>query len=373
MSFGQHVAKLRLIIRRRTSRLSSGKLKILVVAWACVVVWTVVSFISARPKLRAHLQSKTESNSSPVKQISASVLPPRQRSDESFQTTSFLMPSSGSTVDALGAACFTEKCDGNTSDPSTIDTTVLIGILSDPVEDIEFRAAARETWVKLAQAMNHVRAVFFFPDSSEAVRREAEQHRDIVIGAQADSNMPVAYQMLEHFAQANDALHILRVHVRSYVSVPRLLAKLEHVCIASKCKGEDIWAGRQITNKEITNDRRYQEETGLSSYLPYMSSGAYVISMSLAAALSLMHNDIGLKYYGAEDVSLGLWLIPMAARRIDLGTSIQLERQCCFDSWGGMKVDICTEQAEQLPIVLGVLEKPQYLYKYHDAISACSR
>lgn len=292
--------------------------------------------------------------------------------DEAFHTSSFLMPSKGSKVDALGAACFTDKCDGNASSSSAAKTTILIGILSDPIADAEFRAAARATWVKVANELDQVRAVFFFPARSEMVQQEAEQYQDVVIGFQRNPHMPVAYQMLEHFADAHDALHILRVGVRSYVSVPRLLAKLDHVCAASKCIGEHIWAGRQITNKEITHDRRYQEDTGLSSYLPYMSSGAYVISMALAEALSLMHNEIGLRYYGSEDVSLGLWMIPMAARRLDLGTAMQLEQPCCFDFWGRMKVDICAEQGEQFPIVMSELAFPKYLFKYHASISACS-
>ena len=369
MSFGQVVAKLRLLIRRKLPKSSSAKLKVAAAVWLCILVWTAISFIARRPRHHAKLQA---SLSSPGKQRRAPNWPLAEKVDDRFQTTSFLVPTAGSTAGALGAACFTDKCDGHGGDSSSINTTILIGILSDPVLDIEFRTAARETWVKTAKAMEHVRVVFFSPLSSDAMRKEAEQHKDIVFGTQRDASMPAAFHMLQHFAQASDALHILRVDVRSYVSVPRLLAKLEHVCVASKCRGEDIWAGRQITNKEITNDRRYQEETGLSSYLPYMSSGAYVISMSLAAALSLMHSEIGLKYYSAEDVSLGLWLIPMAARRIDLGTAIQLERPCCFDSLGAMKVDICKEQAEQLPIVLSVLEKPHYLHKYHDAISDCS-
>eukprot|EP00892_Ulva_mutabilis_P003072 jgi/Ulvmu1/12766/UM096_0008.1 len=373
MSLAQRLTKLRLFIRRRISKTSPGKLKVAAVVWVCVLVWVFVSFISATRRHHAHLKSKSDAGRSPLKQKRAPVQQHTPVVDDSVQTSSFMMPSTGSTVGALGAVCFTDKCDGSAVDSSSINTTILIGILSDPVDDLDFRAAARATWVKTAMAMDQVRVVFFFPSKYEAVRQEAAQHNDIEFGTKSDSHMPAAYQMLEHFAQANDALHILRVHVRSYVSVPRLLAKLEHVCVASKCRGEDIWAGRQITHKEITNDRRYQEQTGLSSYLPYMSSGAYVISMSLAAALSLMHNDIGLKYYGSEDVSLGLWLIPMAARRIDLGNAIQLEKPCCFDSWGIMKVDICAEQAEQLPIVLSVLEKPQYLQRYHDAIRECCR
>lgn len=373
MAFGQHATKLRLLLRRKLfSKASSRKVKFVVVLWACLIVWTAVSFISGH-RHGERMQSKRGPSPQLTVHKRAPAKEPPAVMQQMFQTSSFLMPSTGSTVDALGAACFTDKCDGHAADSSAANTTILIGILSEPVADAEFRAAARATWVKTAQELDHVKAVFFFTASSETVQQEANTYRDVVVGAQRHPDMPAAFQMLEHFAEAPEALHILRVDVRSYVSVPRLLAKLEHVCAAAKCRGEDIWAGRQITNKEITNDRRYQEETGLNSYLPYMSSGAYLISMTLAESLSLMHNEIGLKYFGSEDVSMGVWLIPMAARRIDLGTAMQLERPCCFDSWGRMKVNVCTEQAEQLPIVLSVLAKPQYLYKYHNAISACGR
>lgn len=255
-------------------------------------------------------------------------------------------------------------------------STLIIGILSEPVEDVEFRNTARATWLRSAQApgVDIANAVFFFTQqyaADPALQREVEQHGDIVFG-DGDSSMPVAYQMMDQLSQQYSVRHILRVGVRSYVAVDRLLDQLETLCERSGCAGEDIWAGRMITNREIPEeDKWYMEDTGLSMYLPYMSSDAYVLSASLAQSLSLMHSSIGLKLYGGEGETLGMWLIPIAARRIDFGASVHLESTCCFTADGVATFDICARVAEQYPVIMGAFEKPEYLEQYHNALKSC--
>ena len=254
-------------------------------------------------------------------------------------------------------------------------TSIVIGIISHPIEDIEFRAAARATWVRSVKGLGRaVDAVFFFTQEhalDAGLQDEASKHGDIVFGV-GDASMPVAYQMLEQLSQQFATRHIMRVGVRSYVVANRLLARLEAVCARPGCAGEDIWAGRMITSREIpTRDYQYLQDTGLSLYLPYMSSGAYVLSTSVAQSLSLMHTEIGLKLYGEEDREMGVWLIPMAARRIDLGSAVHLETGCCFNAAGTMAFDVCARTAEQYPVVVGELAQPEYLKKYHNALLVC--
>jgi Galactosyltransferase len=261
--------------------------------------------------------------------------------------------------------------------PSNISnmSALIIGIISDPEEDFQFRTAARTTWVRSAKDSGlDMQPVFFFPQrhsSDRALQEEAKTHGDVVFGI-GDSNMPVAYQMLEHLSQKFNALHILRVNVRSYVVVDRLLARLETLCERPACAGEDIWAGRMVTSRSIRlQDAHYSEDTRLAEYLPYMSADAYILSTTLAQSLSLMHTDIGLKMYSAEDISMGVWLIPMASRRIDLGSAVHIENSCCFDDAGTMTVDICDRMAEQYPVILSLLDKPEYLQQYHNALASC--
>lgn len=254
------------------------------------------------------------------------------------------------------------------------ETLMIIGILSDPVEDIEFRAAARATWVASAKAQGDVDAVFFFTQehaSDPSLQQEVRLYGDIVFGVE-QSSFPAAHQMLELLAQQRAPHHILRVSVRSYVAVKRLLDRLQTLCARPGCVGEDIWAGRMITSRSIpSEDLQYVGDTGLSMYLPYMSSGAYLLSTSLVNSLSLMHSEIGLKLYGGEDKSLGVWLIPMAARRIDLGSAVHLERPCCVDADGVMTFDICVRIVEQYPVILSELERPEYVKQYHEALMFC--
>ena len=84
-----------------------------------------------------------------------------------------------------------------------------------------------------------------------------------------------------------------------------------------------------------------------------------------------MHTEIGLKLYGEEDREMGVWLIPMAARRIDLGSAVHLETGCCFNAAGTMAFDVCARTAEQYPVVVGELAQPEYLKKYHNALLVC--
>jgi hypothetical protein len=253
--------------------------------------------------------------------------------------------------------------------------TLLIGIISDPEEDVEFRAFARGTWVRSANAAGpDVKAVFFFPQrysSDRALREEASKYGDVMFGI-GDSDMPVAYQMFKQLSQQFTAQNILRVNVRSYVVIDRLLARLETLCERPACAGEHVWAGRLVTNDTIPHqDQQYLEDTGLAEYLPYMSADAYVLSTTLVQSLSLMHTGIGLKIYSAEDVSMGVWLIPIASRRIDLGTAVHIENPCCFDKDGTVTVDICDRMNEQYPVILSVLDKPEYLQQYHDSLASC--
>jgi Galactosyltransferase len=271
-------------------------------------------------------------------------------------------------------ACFSDKCHVAEPDHGPANVTLLIGIVSDTQKHADFREAARATWVPAARALSSVQVVFFFPEQHPVALEEKARHNDVVFGSDTDRYMPVGYRMLQHFVAQYHARHILRVDVRSYVAVSRLLHRLDKVCSRPACEGEDIWAGRQVTNREVSElEPAYQFDTGLSMYLPYMSEGAYIISSSLASALVLMHNNVGLKPFHAEDISMGVWLIPIAARRIDLSPSFHVGSVCCIKDGQTDRplVDICEAQSDQLPIVLNLLEKPEYLRIYHEALQAC--
>jgi hypothetical protein len=277
--------------------------------------------------------------------------------------------------EAQSTPCFTDQCQVFVRrDTGPPNITLLIGVISDIYRDASFRSVARETWVKSANEIADVQVLFFFPFDSAELADESAAHHDVIISTSSNDSMPIGYQMLSNFALRFSARHILRVDVRSYVVVSRLMEGLDKACTRPGCDGQAIWAGNQMIGQHLVPDGTgHRRHTGLGTYLPYMKSGAYVLSHSLASALTLMHNRIGLKVLGDEDVSIGLWLIPIPVTRIDFSSSFYVNSPCCVLG-GRPVVDICKQSsAGELPIVLSVLDKPEYLVMYHALLARCNK
>jgi hypothetical protein len=277
--------------------------------------------------------------------------------------------------EAQSTPCFTYQCQVDVrKDTRPPKITLLIGVISDAYKDAAFRSAARDTWVQSANKIAGVQVLFFFPVDSPELAAEAAANHDMITSTSSHDRMPVGYQMLSTFARRFSARYIMRVNVRSYVTVSRLMEALDKACIRPGCDGQAIWAGKQMVGQHVVPDGgEYTRHTQLKTYLPYMRSEAYVLSHSLASALTLMHDRIGLKVLGDEDVSIGLWLIPIPVTRINLTASFYVDSPCCVLE-GKPVLDICTQSSEgELPIVLGLLEKPEYLVMYHALLARCNK
>jgi hypothetical protein len=270
-------------------------------------------------------------------------------------------------------ACFSESCELERQPEAEVDVRLLVGIVSEHPEDAVYRSIARKTWANKANALPGVKIVFFVPAPGQGIEEEQEQYGDIVLEDSNSDNMPIGYQMLHKLSQLPGVQNILSVGVRSVVNVQRLLAELDAACVNPSCRDQRIWAGQLVTNRKIGDEgERYKAETGLSSYLPYMRNGSYVLSQSLATALVLMHTRIGLKPLADEDVSLGLWLVPVPVQRIDLSQSFYTEPGCCLDSRMKPKVDVCARsESGHQPVLLANLDSPDSVIAYHEAFQRC--
>lgn len=279
--------------------------------------------------------------------------------------------------EAQSTRCFTAKCTVTEREEEPDSHRLIIAIVSDPVEDALYRQLARETWVSQANTVEGVRALFFFPASQTgAVAAEVAEHSDILVAQRSDESMPVGFQALAEIAARFSSSLLMRVSARSYIVPGRLLAKLDEVCSTRHCEGERIWAGKQLVTYG-TGGTQYKADTGVDDYLPSMSSGAYVLSRPLVNALVLMHDRIGLKTISDDEgISMGLWLIPMPVRRIDLSASFYVDSPCCVLAGDEPRVvvDICAELSPgEPPAVLSVLERPEYVTMFHENLSNCKR
>ena len=218
--------------------------------------------------------------------------------------------------EAQARACFTDKCSVVREAPIALDTSLLVGILSKPEADVEYRAAVRDTWLGAAKSLPGVHAFFYFNAAHPALAAENATHGDILIVPPKDTSVAIGVQMLLHFSQHHPARLILRANVRQYIAVGRLLTRITDDCATPSCISENIWAGSLVRNRTVDPAApQYKTDTGLESYLPYMTTDAYVMTHALAAALRLMHESIGLRSgVGPEDVAMALWLVPIPVR-----------------------------------------------------------
>ena len=271
--------------------------------------------------------------------------------------------------DTQGAACFSQGCGAQRVPEPVRDIMLLIGVISAP-GDAPLRAAARRTWVQAATAQPGVQALFFAATPAQVFLDEHVAHGDVLLSDRAHDGMPVALRMLAQLAAMTTVQNVLRVDVCSYVVVPRLLAALEAACSEPACRDEAVWAGQLVAGAPVQPEHAsYQQITGLPKYVPYMRGAAYVISHSLARALVLMHERIGLKDVGPEDVSMGLWLLPVPVRRVDLSDAVRMPPGCCVDAATGRpSVSVCGPAAAA---VVGGLEAEAHIQAYHEALQRC--
>jgi hypothetical protein len=277
--------------------------------------------------------------------------------------------------EASARPCFTDQCQVVRDDPPATNVTLLVGILSDATADADLRKAGRETWVQHAWQQPGVEAVFFFPEHSPALAQEQAQYGDVVVPPAPIANMSAGVQMLLHLSSTSTARNILRVNVGQYIVVRRILARLAEACERPDCVKEQIWAGSLVQQRPVegSGTEQYKWDTGLQYYLPYMRKEAYVMSRTLAAALKLIHEHVGLRWWvGPEESSMGLWLVPVPVKRMQWATSMHLQPDCCV-SRAGLIVDICKPRNKQghLPLVVNV-HQSVYMRRYHEALEQCN-
>ena len=105
--------------------------------------------------------------------------------------------------------------------------------------------------------------------------------------------------------------YILKCDDDSFVDVLRVAYELQK----SNIKGQPLYWGAFCGGCIILNSGIYSEShwSICKSYLPYAFGGGYILSMDLVQLLA--ENELYLKQFNNEDVSVGAWLSPYNIER----------------------------------------------------------
>ena len=154
------------------------------------------------------------------------------------------------------------------------------------------------------------------PHQLEQLNLESEMHGGdmIVLLSVTDSRYTLTKRTLHGFKYAYKHFkfhYILKCDDDSFVDVLRVAYELQK----STIKGQSLYWGAFRGGGKVLYFGAYSESywSICKSYLPYAFGGGYILSRDLIQLLA--ENELYLKQYKSEDVSVGAWLSPYNIER----------------------------------------------------------
>ncbi|GAB1607917.1 beta-1,3-galactosyltransferase 6-like [Argonauta hians] len=205
----------------------------------------------------------------------------------------------------------------NSVTKQTLSCFLVVLIVSAP-SDENFRAVLRETW--LSKVPQDVVTRFVIgtaglpPDLTDRLSRENVRHQDLILlPGVVDSYRNLTLKVLEGFLWIDnniDYKYVLKTDQDTYVRLGRIEKELR-----STAKDRLYWGffdGRAHVKKQ----GKWKEQSFVlcDRYLPYAVGGGYVLSADLVHFIAVNRNLLQL--FHSEDVSVGVWLAPLAINRI---------------------------------------------------------
>ncbi|CAD5216776.1 unnamed protein product [Bursaphelenchus xylophilus] len=191
-------------------------------------------------------------------------------------------------------------------------TFLLMLIMSSP-EDAESRQTVRSTWLRLPSYSDYdVR--YFFPvgtkslseEQLKTLEKEKERFGDLEFIDKLEESFDnlakkTAYS-IERGVQKFKFEYVLKTDTDSFVQIGRLQKALKDVAHPM------LYYGFLDGRAKPFRRGKYREKDWVlcDRYLPYQLGGGYVLSYKLAEFIAA--NTRILRYYRAEDVSVGVWL-----------------------------------------------------------------
>lgn len=222
--------------------------------------------------------------------------------------------------------------------------TFLAVIIFSAAKNVNRRKAIRETWLRFADTR---RVEHFFVigtaglkvDSIEALNSEHQHNKDLLLLPYLkDSYSGLTAKLLEAFkwiAQQHQFEFLLKVDDDSFVRLDALYDEMVEKDRATKSEAHStLYWGYFDGRAHVKRTGQWTESDWFlcDRYLPYALGGGYVLSRRLVDYV--VTSAPFLQHYKSEDVSLGVWLSPLAINRVhETRFDTEFKSRGCIDTY----------------------------------------
>ncbi|XP_032664442.1 beta-1,3-galactosyltransferase 6 [Odontomachus brunneus] len=217
---------------------------------------------------------------------------------------------------------------------------LVVLILSSP-DNLERRGTIRKTWLVDYHAT--VRPLFvvgtldILPEQRNTLLSERDKFNDLLLLPKLQDSYGMLTKKVLHALKAvhegYDFDFLLKCDDDSYVLVHKILKELDRW--ESKGTRRELYWGFFNGRAQVKRSGPWKETTWIlcDYYLPYALGGGYVLSYNLVKFIAT-NADI-LKLHNSEDVSVGLWLAPLAniERKHDVRFDTEYRSRGCSNQY----------------------------------------
>lgn len=217
---------------------------------------------------------------------------------------------------------------------------LVILIMSGP-DNLERRDTIRKTWLSERNAA--VRPFFvigtqdILPEQRDTLRSEMDKFDDLLLLPRLqDSYSTLTKKVLHAYADAHERYdydYLLKCDDDSYVLVHKVLKELDRW--QNKGTKRELYWGFFNGRAQVKRSGPWKETDWIlcDYYLPYALGGGYVLSYNLVKFIA--GNTAILKLHNSEDVSVGLWLAPLAniERKHDVRFDTEYRSRGCSNQY----------------------------------------
>ncbi|XP_012281013.1 beta-1,3-galactosyltransferase 6 isoform X1 [Orussus abietinus] len=217
----------------------------------------------------------------------------------------------------------------------------LIVLILTAVDNLERRDAIRKTW--LCDDHYNVKHLFAIgtldiqPEQRDTLLSEKQKYNDLLLLSKLqDSYNTITKKILYSMGQIYETYEfdfLLKCDDDSVVLVDRVLKELDKW--QSRGIRKELYWGFFNGKAQVKRSGPWKETDWIlcDYYLPYALGGGYVLSSNLVKFIA--RNSDVLKIQNSEDVSVGLWLAPVAniERKHDVRFDTEYRSRGCFNDY----------------------------------------
>lgn len=232
----------------------------------------------------------------------------------------------------------------------TSDNLLLVVLIFTSAKNTDRRDCIRETWLSFAQSrqVSHHFVIGTTGLSSVEIKQienENNLHHDLLLLRELkDTYSNLTLKLLQSLVWISDIAtyghhfeYLLKVDDDSFVRLDLLYDELIDKHVHFKERSSDpvlLYWGYFDGRAHVKQRGQWKESKWFlcDRYLPYALGGGYVISKHLVHFLA--NHSRHLAMYQSEDVSLGVWLAPLAINRLhDIRFDTEFKSRGCNDNY----------------------------------------